>query len=157
MARAREPEPPASSKFEKERLMNSSNNVVALVGRIFLSVIFLLSGVNKLFAFKMYTGWAAGAHLPMPAVAIAIAAAIEILGGLAILTGFQTKLASWIVFLYLIPTTFFFHNFWTMDGMNRIDNQVHFLKNVAVMGGLLILAANGTGGASVDATRSRKA
>ena len=137
--------------------MNSSNNVVALAGRIFLSVIFLLSGVNKLFAFQMYTGWAAGAHLPMPSVAIAIAAAIEILGGLAILAGFQTKLASWIVFLYLIPTTFFFHNFWTMDGMNRIDNQVHFLKNVAIMGGLLILAANGPGGASVDAARRRKA
>jgi len=136
--------------------MNSSNNVVTLAGRILLSVIFLLSGVNKLFAFHMYTGWAAGAHLPLPSAAIAIAAAIEILGGLAILAGFQTRLAAWIVFLYLIPTTLFFHNFWTMDGMNRIDNQVHFLKNVAIMGGLLILAANGPGGASVDASRASK-
>jgi len=135
--------------------MNSSNNIVSLAGRIFLSVIFLLSGVNKLFAFKMYTGWATGAHLPLPSVAIAIAAAIEILGGLAILIGFQTKLAAWVVFLYLIPTTFLFHNFWTMDGMQRIDNQVHFLKNVAILGGLLLLAANGPGGASVDTSRSR--
>ncbi|MGH9745409.1 MAG: DoxX family protein [Candidatus Acidiferrales bacterium] len=136
--------------------MNSSHNVTVLSGRILLSAILLLSGVNKIFAFKMYTGWAAGAHLPLPPVAIAVAAAIEILGGLAIITGFQTKLAAWVVFLYLIPTTFLFHNFWTMDGMNRIDNQVHFLKNVAIMGGLLILAANGAGGASIDAARASK-
>ena len=121
--------------------MNSSNNVISLSGRILLSVIFLLSGVNKLFAFQIYTGWAGKAGLPVPPVAIGIAAAIEILGGPAILTGFQTTIAAWVVFLYLIPTTFFFHHFWTMDGMNRIDNQVHFLKNVAIMGGLLILAA----------------
>jgi uncharacterized membrane protein YphA (DoxX/SURF4 family) len=44
-----------------------------------------------------------------------------------------------------------------MDGMNRIDNQIHLLKNVAIMGGLLILAANGAGGASLDASRARKA
>ena len=137
--------------------MNPSNNVVSLSGRILLSVIFLLSGVNKLFSFGMYTGWAAGAHIPLPTVAIAVAAVIEILGGLAILAGFQTRAAAWIVFLYLIPTTFFFHNFWAMDGMRRIDNQVHFLKNVAIMGGLLILAANGAGGMSVDANRARKA
>jgi putative oxidoreductase len=137
--------------------MNSSNNIISLSGRILLSVIFILSGVNKLFAFKMYSGWAAGAGLPVPPVAIAIAATIEILGGLAILAGFQTSIAAWIVFLYLAPTTFLFHHFWAMDGMNRIDNQVHFLKNVAMMGGLLILAANGPGGASVDAARARKA
>jgi putative oxidoreductase len=136
--------------------MNSSNNVISLAGRILLSAIFLLSGVNKLFAFPMYTSWAAGAHLPLPSVAIAVDAAVEILGGLAILVGFQAKAAAWVVFLFMIPTTFLFHNFWTMDGMNRIDNQAHFLKNVAIMGGLLLLAANGPGGASVDASRARK-
>jgi putative oxidoreductase len=137
--------------------MNSSNNVVSLTGRILLSAIFIFSGINKVFAFQMYTKWAAGAHLPLPSIAIAIAAVIEIFGGLGILVGFQAKLAAWIVFLYLIPTTLLFHNFWTMDGMNRIDNQIHLLKNVAIMGGLLILAANGAGGASLDASRARKA
>jgi putative oxidoreductase len=136
--------------------MNSSNNVVSLAGRILLSAIFIFSGIGKIAAFSMYTGYA-GAHLPMPAVAIAVAIAVEVLGGLAILAGFQTRLASWIIFLYLIPTSFLFHNFWAMEGMARMDNQGHFFKNIAIMGGLLILAANGPGGASIDASRGRKA
>jgi putative oxidoreductase len=136
--------------------MKSSNDVVSLAGRILLSAIFIFSGIGKIAAFSMYTGYA-GAHLPMPALAIAIAIVVELLGGLAILAGFQTRLASWIIFLYLIPTTFLFHNFWTMEGMARIDNQIHFLKNFALMGGLLILAANGAGSASIDASRARKA
>ncbi len=135
--------------------MNSSNNVVSLAGRILLSAIFIFSGIGKLAAFHMYTGYVS-AHLPMPSVAIGIAIAIELLGGLAILTGFHARLAAWIVFLFLIPTTFLFHNFWVMDGMARMDNQAHFMKNVAVMGGLLLLAANGAGGASIDASRGSK-
>ncbi len=85
--------------------MNSSNNVVSLAGRILLSAIFIFSGIGKIAAFSMYTGYA-GAHLPMPSVAIAVAIAVEVLGGLAILVGFQTRIAAWIVFLYLIPTSF---------------------------------------------------
>lgn len=137
--------------------MNSSNNVVSLAGRILMSAIFIFSGIGKIAAFSGMVGYAASAHVPMPSVAIAVAIVIEVLGGLAILAGFQTKLASWIIFLYLIPTSFLFHSFWTMDGMVRMDNQAHFFKNVAIMGGLLILAANGPGGASIDASRARKA
>jgi putative oxidoreductase len=135
--------------------MNSSNNVVSLAGRILLSAIFIFSGIGQIAMFSMYTGYAS-AHLPMPSVAIAVAVAIELLCGLAILVGFQTRIAAWIVFLFLIPTTFLFHNFWTMEGMAKMDNQAHFLKNFAIMGGLLLLAANGAGGASVDASRARK-
>jgi putative oxidoreductase len=136
--------------------MNSSNNVVSLAGRILLSAIFIFSGIGKIAAFSMYTGYA-GARLPMPSVAIAVAIAVEVLGGLAILVGFQTRIAAWIVFLYLIPTSFVFHNFWALQGAERMNNQIHFFKNVAIMGGLLILAASGAGGMSVDASRARKA
>ena len=137
--------------------MNSSNNVVSLVGRILLSAIFVFAGIGKISAFSGTVGYAASAHLPMPSVAIAVAIVVELLGGLAILAGFQTRIAAWIVFLYLIPASFFFHNFWAMEGMARMNNQIHFLKNVAIMGGLLILAANGAGAMSVDASRARKA
>jgi len=90
-------------------------------------------------------------------VSLAIAAAIEILGVLAILIGFHTKVAAWIEFLFLIPTTLLFHNFWTMQGMARQDNIGHFQKNLAIMGGLLILAAFGAGGFSIDSSRAPKA
>jgi putative oxidoreductase len=136
--------------------MNSSNNVVSLGGRILMSAIFIFAGIGKIASFSMTTGYAASAHVPMPSVAIAVAIAVEVLGGLAILVGFQTRIAAWIVFLYMIPISFFFHNFWALEGAARMNNQIHFMKNVAIMGGLLILAANGPGGASVDASLARK-
>lgn len=135
--------------------MNSSNNVVTLAGRILMSVVFLLSGVMKLAAYSQVVGYAASKGLPMAGVAIAIAAAVEVLGGLAILAGFQTRIAAWVLFVYLIPTSLVFHNFWAMQGMAQQDNMIHFLKNISIMGGLLGLAANGAGGASVDASRSK--
>jgi putative oxidoreductase len=131
--------------------------VASLIGRILISVMFLWSGIAKVAAFSMMTGYAQAKGLPLPAAGIATAAAIEILCGLAVLTGFQTKLASWALFVYLIPVTLLFHNFWAVQGADRMDAQVHFLKNVAIMGGLLILAASGAGGYSFDAARAVKA
>ena len=93
----------------------------------------------------------------MPSVVIAVALVVELLGGLAILAGFQTRIAAWIVFFYLIAASFFFHNFWAMEGAARMNNQIHFMKNFAIMGGLRILAANGPGAMSVDASRARRA
>lgn len=137
-------------------MSNSSAGATSLVGRILISLIFVMSGFQKFMMFSMMTGVAAAKHLPMPTLAIGVAATIEVVGGLAILAGFHTKLAAWVVFLFLIPTTLLFHNFWTMQGMERMDNQGHFMKNLAIMGGLLILAANGAGGYSVDSSRAGK-
>jgi putative oxidoreductase len=131
-------------------MANSSGGITSLVGRILMSLVFLGSGFQKFMAFSMMVGFAQAKGLPLPTIAIGAAATLEVLGGLAILAGFQTKLASWLLFLFLIPTTLLFHNFWAMQGMERMDNQGHFMKNLAIMGGLLILAANGAGGYSVD-------
>ena len=137
-------------------MSNSSGSVVPLIGRILISPVFILSGIYKITAFSTMMGYAAAAHLPLPKVSLVCAAAIEILGGLAILTGFHTKRAVWILFLFLIPTTFLFHNFWTMQGADFQNNVSHFEKNVAIMGGLLILAAFGAGAYSIDSSRAPK-
>ncbi|MGH9735005.1 MAG: DoxX family protein [Candidatus Acidiferrales bacterium] len=134
---------------------NSGNGVVSLFGRILLSAIFIVSGFSKLFIFHSVAGMLAGKGFPLATIAAGIAIAIELLGGLAILVGFQAKVTAWIVFLYLIPTTLMFHNFWAMQGGMRVDNQVHFLKNLAIMGGLLLLASNGAGRYSLDASANR--
>jgi putative oxidoreductase len=138
-------------------MSNASGSVVPLIGRVLIGQIFILAGINKIMNFSMMTGYVAVAHLPLPKVSLAIAAAIEILGGLAILTGFHTRVASWIVFLFLIPTTLLFHNFWAMQGADRLDNLGHFQKNLAIMGGLLILATFGAGAYSLDSARAPKA
>jgi putative oxidoreductase len=137
-------------------MSNSTSSIVPLIGRILMSQIFVLAGITKVMNFSMMTGFVAAAHLPLPKVALGCAAAVEILGGLAILTGFHTKFAAWIVFLFLIPTTLLFHNFWAMAGAERMDNMGHFEKNLAIMGGLLILATFGAGAYSVDSAGAPK-
>ena len=134
-------------------MSNSSTSIVPLFARILLSVVFILGGIGKIFAFSLEEGFVATKHLPLPAVALGVALIIELVGGLAILAGLYTKFTAWIVFLYMIPTTFLFHNFWAMQGADRLDAMIHFEKNLAIMGGLLLLAAFGAGAYSVDSAR----
>jgi len=124
--------------------MSSSNDVVLVACRILMSAIFIFAGINKISAFSGTVGYAASMHVPAP------------WAGLRFSVGFQTRIAAWIVFLYMIPISYFFHTFWALEGAARTNNQIHFMKNVAIMGGLLILAANGAGRASVDARVSKK-
>lgn len=138
-------------------MSNSSNGAVPLIGRVLFSVLFLVSGFLKVTHYSQMMGYAAAKGVPMAGVGIAIAAVLELVGGLAILAGFQTRIAAWVLILYIIPTTYYFHNFWTMTGMDQQNNLAHFLKNLAIMGGLLLLAANGPGGYSLDARSSAKA
>jgi putative oxidoreductase len=135
-------------------MSNSSNSVVALFGRILLSAVFIMGGIGKITGFSFEESMVAAKHLPMPAVALGLAMIIELVGGLAILTGLFTRLTAWIVFLYMIPTTVLFHNFWAVQGADRIDTMIHFEKNLAIMGGLLLLAAFGPGGYSIDSARA---
>lgn len=134
-------------------MSNSGSSITPLIGRILLSVLFLTSGFFKITAYSIMVGHAAARGVPMAGVGVAVAAALELFGGLAILTGFQAKAVGWILFLYLIPTTFFFHNFWDVPGAEQQNTMIHFLKNLGIMGGLLLLAANGAGAYSVDASR----
>ncbi|MGH9684297.1 MAG: DoxX family protein [Candidatus Acidiferrales bacterium] len=136
-------------------MANSSGSVTSLVGRILISLIFLMSGIEKATGFSATAGFLVSRGVPLAAAATGLAMIVELLGGIAVLAGFQTRVASWILFLYLIPTTLLIHNFWSLQGEARMDSQTDFLKNLAIMGGLLILAANGAGGISADAHRAR--
>ena len=136
-------------------MSDSSSSFTPLAGRILMSVMFLVSGFFKIGGYTQMVGYATAKGLPMASVAIACAAVLELAGGLAILAGFQTKIAAWLLFLYLIPVTFLFHNFWALQGAEQQNNMIHFLKNVAIMGGLVILAANGPGPYSVDHSRAK--
>jgi len=138
-------------------MANSSGSIVPLLGRILLSSVFLIAAYGKVTGFHGEEAFVAMKHLPMPAVALGIAMMVELLGGLAILVGLYARFAAWIVFLYMIPTTFLFHNFWTLEGAARMDTTLHFEKNIAIMGGLLILASFGAGAYSIDSARAPKA
>jgi putative oxidoreductase len=125
-----------------------------LFGRILLSLIFILSGINKAFSWDQTEAFLAHRGLPAPHVLLAIALGVEILGGLGLLFGRFTRFWATMLFLYLIPVTLVIHAFW-MAGPDARDQLTHFLKNLAIIGSLLYVAAHGAGRFSIDSVVKR--
>jgi len=128
----------------------NSANAVALAGRILLAAIFVISGFGKIAGFEGITGYIASKGLPMPQVLAALTIALELGGGLLLVIGYKVRIVAILFFLWLIPTTIIFHKFWGIDAA-QVQNQMNnFLKNVSIMGGMLLLTAFGPGAYSVD-------
>ncbi len=124
------------------------------LARILISAIFVYTGISKLMHFDGTAHMIGEKGVPLAAVATAIAILIELGGAIMIIVGWQTKLAAAIQFVYLIVITFMFHNFWAAPPQLHDLQLLNFLKNVGIMGGLLILATRGAGASSVDAGSS---
>jgi putative oxidoreductase len=131
-------------------------NYVLPVGRVFLALIFVITGMTKLTHWSATMGYMASRGLPWIPVLLAIAIVFELAGGLLIVIGYRTELVALVLFAYLVPVTLVFHSFWSLHGMEAQMQMVNFLKNVAIMGGLLTLAATSPTPVSVDAARERR-
>ena len=92
-------------------MLNQLKNPLDLLGRVLIALLFLPAGIQKITGFAGTVGYAAGAGMPMPQVAVAIGLVIEIVGGLAILLGWQTRWAALILGFFTLVASFFFHNF----------------------------------------------
>jgi putative oxidoreductase len=130
------------------------NALLNFIGRVLLVALFLPAGLSKLTGFSGTVGYIASVGLPLPEIAAVLALVIEIAGSLALLAGFQTQIASLALALFTLVASFFFHNFWAAPADQAFVAQLLFFKNIAVVGGLLILAAQGAGPWSLDAKRS---
>ncbi len=136
--------------------MNGQKDSVALIGRIAISIMFITSGFSKLTGFSGTVAHIADKGIPFPEAAAAIAVLIELGGGLAILFGWLTRWVSLAFVVFLIVITPIFHGFWTMEGAERMANQINFMKNLTILGGFLLLYAFGPGRFSID-ERARRA
>lgn len=125
-------------------------DVSRLLGRILLSVIFLWSGFGKITGFAGTAGYMASKGLPMVEVLLALSIVIEIGGALMIILGWKARLAAAALFLWMIPVTLMFHNFWAMPPDQVQMQMINFFKNLAIMGGLLMVLGCGSGPYSVD-------
>jgi len=131
--------------------MNSDmQNTTVLVGRILLALIFILSGWGKITGFDGTVGYIASKGMPMPQLMAIGAIAVEVLGGLALLAGFKARWAALAIFLFLIPTTIMFHNPAGLSGQEAQGQITNMLKNIAIMGGMLMVFAHGPGKYSID-------
>ncbi|MCG5051616.1 MAG: DoxX family protein [Myxococcales bacterium] len=119
-------------------------------GRVLLSLIFVLGGVSKVVGFAATTELLRVEGVPTPALFLALAIVAELAGGLSLMTGSFARLGALVLVLYLIPVTLIMHDFWNLGGLERQMQLVNFLKNLSVMGGLLMVVGAGAGAPSVD-------
>ena len=121
------------------------NNLVALAGRILIVLIFLLSGIDKFVHYAPTLGYMQKAGLPFPEFLLVISAILETVAALAIIAGWKARWAAALLVLWMIPVTLVFHN--PAAGQ---EAMIHFMKNVSITGGLLVLWALGPGALSLS-------
>jgi len=131
------------------QLQNSFN----LAARVLMAVLFLPAGLSKLTGFAGTVGYISSVGLPLPAVGAALAVVVEIVGSLALLAGFGTRVAALVLAVFTALASVFFHAYWAVPAEQAFVTQLLFFKNLAVVGGLMAIAANGAGAWSLDARR----
>jgi putative oxidoreductase len=129
-------------------------NALSLAGRLLLALLFLPAGISKITGFAGTVGYISSVGLPLPTLAAAAAVAVEVVGGLALIAGFGTRAAALVLAAFTLVASVFFHAFWAMPADQAFVQQLMFFKNIAVVGGLLVLAAHGAGAWSMDARQS---
>ncbi len=128
---------------------------VALVARILLALMFLLAGFSKFGNLGGIAGYIGSKGLPLPMLLAIGTAVLEVVGGLAIIVGYRARIAGLVLALFTLLAALLFHNYWAMPAEQQTMQQLLFMKNVSIAGGLLLLAAFGPGGLSLDARRDK--
>jgi putative oxidoreductase len=122
----------------------------ALIGRILIGAIFLVSGIAKLTDTAGTAGYMEQVGLPYAHQLAVIAGIAEIVGALSLIFGFLTRIGALGLIIFMIPTTFLFHAFWTFDDAEQKMQMVNFMKNLAIIGGLATIFAFGPSRYSID-------
>jgi putative oxidoreductase len=131
--------------------MTMNQNVAALAGRILLALMFLIAGIGKIGdGFAGTVGYISSVGLPQPQLAAVGAIIVEIVGSLALIVGWKTRWAALALAIFTVAAALLFHNYWAMPANQQMMQQIIFMKNLAVAGGLLMLAVAGPGAWSVD-------
>jgi putative oxidoreductase len=130
-------------------LFDTLQNPATLVGRILLATLFVLSGFGKIVGYSGTEAYMSSHGLPLVSVLLPLTILVELGGGLCIVLGLYARQVAIVMFLFLIPVTLVFHT------SGDSANQIQLLKNLSIMGAMLLLAAFGPGLWSIDARRKR--
>lgn len=124
--------------------VSSCDRALLVAGRVLMSLIFLESGYGKIANFAGTSAFMEAKGMPLVPLMLTGAIAVELLGGLSLLLGLKPRWGALALFLFLIPTTLIFHNFWAVPDAERAMQQISFMKNITIMGGLLAVASAGS-------------
>ncbi len=122
----------------------------SLVGRIGLAALFLWSGYGKLVHMNANVGYMTAFGLPAAEILIWPAMLVELIAGALLLVGWKARWAAVALVLFTVPATFIFHAYWSVSADQMLDAQIHFVKNLAIVGGLLGIFAHGSGPLALD-------
>ena len=123
---------------------------VALVARILLAVMFIISGFGKITGFEGTVGYIASKGLPLPQLVAIGTILVELGGGLMLAVGFKARWAALALAVFTLLAAIIFHNFWAADAAAKTMQQIQFMKNISIVGGMLMVFAFGPGRLSVD-------
>jgi putative oxidoreductase len=132
---------------------SSMQDTLALIGRILLAWLFVPAGYAKIAGFAGTAGYIASKGIPFPEVCAAIAVAAELGLGLMLLVGWQARWAALGLAIFVAVITPLFHNYWAMPEAQQMMQKQAFNKNLAIVGGLLVVSAFGAGRFSLDGRR----
>ena len=136
-------------------MFNTLQNPLALIGRIMLALIFIMSGFGKISGFEGTVGYIASKGVPMASLLAVLTILVELGGGLAIAVGFMTRWAALALAAFSLLAALIFHSYWAVPADQVMMQYINFWKNVSIAGGFLMFAAYGPGAFSVDAKRGR--
>jgi len=117
--------------------------------------IYITSGIAKVTSWSGNVTYMERHHIPMVPLLLAAATVIELAGSLCLILGWQARIAAFVMFLYTTIVTILLHNYWALAGQARGVQETHFRKNLAIMGGLLLLSWCGPGRWAVGRARNR--
>ena len=134
-------------------MLSSLQNPLSLIGRVLLALLFIPAGFAKLTGFAGTVAYIASKGVPFPELAAAAAVGVELGLGMLLLIGWQARWAALGIAFFTVVISFIFHNFWAVPADQVMQQQQSFFKNIAVVGGLLTVAAWGAGDWSFDGNR----
>jgi putative oxidoreductase len=138
--------------------MNNSSGWPVLIGRVLLALMFVLAGFGKLFGgLEGTAGYIASQGLPVPMVLAVAAGVFELVAGLLLIVGWQARWAALGLALFTLVASVIFHAYWSLPADQQMMQQLMFMKNLSVVGGLLVVFAFGAGALSLDARRESRA
>lgn len=115
--------------------------ILLLIGRLLLSLIFIFSGIMQLWNFKDTMQYLTTLKVPFPKFSALSSNIVSVIGGIGIVFHSYSLYGSILIILFLLPTTFIAHRFWSVKDKKEKNNQMqHFIKNVALIGGAIIIA-----------------
>jgi len=131
-----------------------TQGIPVLTARILLALMFLLAGLSKFAGLDGTAGYIASKGLPMAGLLAFGTAALEVGGALLLIVGWKARWAALALAVFTLMASVLFHNYWAMPADQQMMQQLMFMKNLAVAGGLLVLFAFGPGSLSLDQRRA---